>query len=383
MRIVIYTFEFLPFSGGIATYCHELACGLSALGHHVTVVAPGSEQFKLGESPYRIEWIRSSRARVFLMVNGVRTLRRTVKSHRPDVVLATDQYALISLSLFGASIRVTSVPIIHGSEILRHSNDLTLLRRIVAWNMKRFYGDRSLVICVSAYSRSLFLSKFAIVANRVVVVHNGMKDRFNPDIDRGDQVRRQWRILESTTVLLTLARLVPRKGQDVIIRALSRVIEKHGEIVYMCAGTGSYKETLVRLAHDHGVQNHVIFTGRVPEEQKYSYYNACDLFVMVSRQHENAVEGFGLSFLEAWHASKPVLGGRHGGVPEVIEDGVDGRLVDADCVESVADVIVSMVRAPSELREMGRRGHEKAHMRFTEIAMATLVVNSLRERIDY
>ena len=381
MKIAIYTFEFLPFSGGIATYCHELACGLSAHGHDVTVVAPGPERSDLGELPYEIEWIRTSQVRVALMLNGIRALRRIVKNQRPHVVLATNQYALISLSLFGALIRVVSVPIIHGSEVLSHSSHQTLPRRIVAWNMRRFYSDMSLVICVSSYVRCLFLSKFAIMAEGVVVVHNGMRDRFNPDIDRGDHVRKRWSIPRSTTVLLTLARLVPRKGQDVIIRALPRVIEKHGEVVYMCAGTGSYKETLERLAHDHGVQNRVIFPGRVPEDKKYSYYDACDLFVMPSRQHENTVEGFGLTFLEAWHASKPVLGGRHGGVPEVIEDGIDGTLVNPDCVESVADAIVSLLGAPSKLREMGRRGNEKARMRFTDTAMATLVVNSVRERI--
>ena len=378
MRIVIYTFEFLPFSGGIATYCHELARGLSTIGHEVTVVAPQVGKIEIRRIPYSVVWIPKSRGRVSLMISGIRTLRSVVQRGVPNAILVTNQYALISVAVFGAFVRKMCVPILHGSEILKHSNAQTIVRRMLSWRMGVFYAGRHLTICVSDFTKRLFLRKFHVPENRVFVVYNGMKDEFGTDTSSASHVRRQWNATEETTVLLTLARLVPRKGQDTVIRALPRIVTQRPDVLYVCAGDGPYGDELRKLAVELGVQDYVVFSGHVPEEEKHSYYAACDLFVMVSRQHAETVEGFGLSFLEAWHASKPVLGGCHGGVVEVIEEGVDGVLVDPLSVEAVAEAILSLVSDRAKMKEMGARGNMKAVATYSDTAMASLVAQSLR-----
>lgn len=382
MRIVMYTFEFLPFKGGIATYCHELACGLSTLGHTVTVVAPRSGNLNGEGLPYDVEWIGRNHGTFSSMVNGAVILRRVVARDVPDVVLVTQQYALIALAIFGGAMRSPTVPILHGSEILSQGAGGSLARRALAMFMKRFYDQCSRVICVSAYARELVVGTFGVRPGLAVVVHNGMRDRFDRDLDRGDEVRTRWGIGPHARVLLTLARLVPRKGQDTVIRALPKVIEKHPDVVYLCAGTGPYRDALVRLATEHGVQRHVVFAGGVEEREKYAYYDACDVFVMPSRQEGSSVEGFGLSFLEAWHAGKAVLGGAHGGVVEVIENGVDGVVVDPSRFEEVADAVLSLFARPCELREMGARGRVKARTRFTDTVMAEGVAAVLGPVVD-
>ena len=373
MKIIIYTFEFLPFSGGIATYCHELARGLKTSGYDVTVVALRSARMDQNTVSYRVNWIDETRVRVVSMFKGIVELRRAIRRARPDVVLVTNQYALISAAIFGWMVRATWVPVVHGSEVLKHTRG-NLLRRMLGSQMRRFYRSVVGVICVSHFTRRLFLSEFDVLPERVFVVHNGMKDEYRPDVDRGAEIRRKWNIPTRAHVLLTLARLVPRKGQDVVIRALPKILEQNPEVVYLCAGTGPYGPELERLAIECGVAQQVIFTGRVAEQEKYSFYDACDLFVMLSRQDGDTVEGFGLTFLEAWHASKAVLGGRHGGVVEVIEDGVDGILVEPDDVDCVSRRVVALIGAPSRLSEMGKRGREKARTRFSDTTMANLVV---------
>ena len=154
------------------------------------------------------------------------------------------------------------------------------------------------------------------------------------------------------------------------------VIEEHRDVVYIIAGSGHYQEDLAALAVEHGVSRHVIFTGRVDnDEGKYAYYDACDLFVMPSR-----FEAFGLSFLEAWHAAKPVLGGNRGGSTEIIEDGFDGVIVDPDDVLAVGRTICNLMRDPARLRQMGRRGRVKARQRFGTAAMADNIVGALGDR---
>ena len=377
MRIAIYTLEFLPFSGGIATYCYELACGLCLGGHEVTVVAPKTGDVELAGSSFNIEWIWTHNMRPVLMLRGIKRLRRVVAYFRPDVLLVMHQYALMSVSVLRHISGPRIVPIIHGSKVLRHNNRRNLIEHLLAYQMKCFYRGRDLIICGSYYARSLLLDAFPVPPKNVIVVYNGMKNRFNPRVHRGDGVRQRWNISSTYRVLLTIARLVPRKGQDVVIRALPRIIDKYPEIVYICAGIGPYKTTLTRLTIDHGVSDHVIFPGRISDSEKYAYYDACDVFVMPSRKEGATVEGFGLSFLEAWHTSKPVLGGRHGGVIEVVEDGVDGIIVDPEDVGAVADAILSLVSAPSMLKEMGRRGHAKTRNKFSDVIMADQFVNAL------
>ena len=90
-------------------------------------------------------------------------------------------------------------------------------------------------------------------------------------------------------------------------------------------------------------------------------------------------EAFGLSFLESWHAAKAVLGGNRGGPTEIIEDGVDGVIVDPDDVNSVADSIVQLIQKPERLEEMGRRGRVKAMQKFSRTAMAEQLVRAILE----
>jgi phosphatidylinositol alpha-1,6-mannosyltransferase len=149
-------------------------------------------------------------------------------------------------------------------------------------------------------------------------------------------------------------------------------------VVYICAGTGDYRDSLELLASELGVADHVIFPGRVEEEEKYLYYAACDMFVMPSREDGDGVEGFGLSFLEAWHASKPVLGSTHGGVVEVIEDGVDGVAVDPHDVDLIASTINGLLNDPALLMRMGDAGQLKAKSRFTDVAMAQGVISAIK-----
>ena len=377
MRILLYTLEFIPFSGGIATYCYELACGLASRGHEVFVVAPESDEIATSELPFNVAWTRQFAARSLLILESVRTVRRVVVRFRPDVLLVTDQYALIGASVFGRLLRLKSVPIVHGSEILRHGRGETLIRRLLAARMQRFYQSRDLTICVSNYTRTLFMETFVVNSTKAEVVHNGMKNRYDAELHRGGLVRDRWDIRRTSFVLLTLARLVPRKGQDVVIKALPSVVAKCPDVVYLCAGSGPYQRALSDLAMEQGVSDNVIFSGQVTDAEKYAYYDACDLFVMPSRRDGQTVEGFGLSFLEAWHASKPVLGGRHGGVVELVEDGVDGVIVDPEAPDAVASAITSLIGAPSKLQEMGHRGHVKANDRYSDVIMADRVVDAL------
>jgi phosphatidylinositol alpha-1,6-mannosyltransferase len=115
-----------------------------------------------------------------------------------------------------------------------------------------------------------------------------------------------------------------------------------------------------------GVSDRVIFAGPVADEELPAYYNACDVFVMPSRQFEGreGVEGFGIVFLEASACAKPVIGGRSGGVNEAITDGVSGLLVDPLDVKALADAVVGLLLDPDRTRRLGMQGRKRVEQEF-------------------
>ena len=149
---------------------------------------------------------------------------------------------------------------------------------------------------------------------------------------------------EGKRVLLTVGRVVPRKGMDTIIRALPSLIETFPDLHYLLVGRGEYRATLEALAAELGVSDHVTFVGSVADGELVEHYRLCDLFVMPNRELPNHdTEGFGLVFLEANACGKPVIGGRAGGVVEAVRDGENGLLVNGDDVADVSRAIASVL----------------------------------------
>ncbi len=161
---------------------------------------------------------------------------------------------------------------------------------------------------------------------------------------------------------MTIARLVERKGIEVVIRAMPRVLEAVPDAIYLVVGTGPQRGKLERLASESGLEGRVVFVGRVSDEELLYYYGACDLFVLLSRTlaDKGEMEGFGIVFLEAGACGKPVIGGKGGGTSEAIEDGVTGLLVDPLDVNEIAGTIVRVLVDGELARRLGENGRKRA-----------------------
>jgi phosphatidylinositol alpha-1,6-mannosyltransferase len=160
-------------------------------------------------------------------------------------------------------------------------------------------------------------------------------------------------------VILTLGRLVDRKGQDTVIRAMPKIIAEVPEAVYIIGGRGPYEKNLRNLAEECGMSSHVIFLGFVPNEQVPDLFSICDVFAMINRDTDvQGPEGFGMVFTEASAAGRPVVGGKSGGTGDSIIDGVTGYRVDPLNVERVAEHIVRILK-DDELRDsLGKQGRQ-------------------------
>jgi phosphatidylinositol alpha-1,6-mannosyltransferase len=176
---------------------------------------------------------------------------------------------------------------------------------------------------------------------------------------------RQRHNLGRSPVLLTVGRLQRRKGQDMAIQALPRIMKKFPDVKYMIVGSGEEYASLQRLAQDVGVRDRVIFVGRIADGEQAAYYAACDVFLMPNRQIGEDIEGFGIVFLEAGAAGKPVIGGTSGGTGEAILDEVTGLRVNGENIQEIATAVVELLANPAKARAMGECGRRRVETEFS------------------
>ncbi|MEU8769849.1 glycosyltransferase family 4 protein [Streptomyces griseus] len=164
--------------------------------------------------------------------------------------------------------------------------------------------------------------------------------------------------LGARPVILCAARLVPRKGQDTLIRALPAVLRSVPDAVLLLTGDGPYARTLRRLAADTGVADAVVLAGGRPHPEMPQHYAAADVFAMPCRTRRGGleVEGLGIVFLEAAAAGLPVLVGDSGGAPDTVRDGETGHLVDGRDTAAVAERLVALLRDRAAAAAMGEKG---------------------------
>jgi hypothetical protein len=176
--------------------------------------------------------------------------------------------------------------------------------------------------------------------------------------------------------VLYVGRLEQRKGILDLFAAIPSVLARHPNTRFVIAGADNSHADGFQARHGADYPTYfarhypqarpaVTFLGHVTEETLQSLYQQCDLFVAPS-----LYESFGLIYLEAMNYAKPVVGCRAGGIPEVVEDGVTGRLVDPEAPAQLAEAIAALLAAPQSLHELGMAGRARLVSRFSYLAMA-------------
>jgi phosphatidyl-myo-inositol dimannoside synthase len=181
-------------------------------------------------------------------------------------------------------------------------------------------------------------------------------DAYHPDVD-GSAVRARLGLADRP-VVVCVSRLVPRKGQDVLIRALPAIRRRIPGAALLLVGGGPDRARLTRLARDAGVAGDVVLTGTVPHAELPAHYAAGDVFAMPCRTRNRGldVEGLGIVYLEASATGLPVVCGDSGGAPDAVREGETGHVVPGRDVAAVADRVADLLADPQKARRMGAAG---------------------------
>jgi phosphatidyl-myo-inositol dimannoside synthase len=363
-RTLVVTNDFPPRNGGIQSYLHALATRLPE--DDLVVYAPAWEGAREFDAAQPFPVVRHPSSLMLPVPAVARRAKEVLRAEGCDTVWfgAAAPLALLAPTLreAGAERVIAST---HGHE--------------VGWSMlpgarqalRRIGSTTDVVTFVSKYTRSRFAAAFGAMAALEHLPSGVDTEQFRPDSAARKEIRTRYGLGDRPTAVC-VSRLWPRKGQDMLIRALPAIRDRVPEAALLLVGGGPYEDRLRTLAGRLGVAEHVIFTGRVPWEELPAHYVAGDVFAMPCRTHGRGldVEGLGIVYLEASASGLPVVAGDSGGAPETVLDGVTGNVVDGRDLPAITTKIADLLANPTWATEMGEAGRRwvSRHWRWEDIA---------------
>ena len=353
-KTLIVTNDFPPRPGGIQTFVHNMAVRMPAekIVVYASTWRDGREVARFdAEQPFQVVRDRTT---MLLPTPGV--TRRAAEILRAEGCGSVWYGAAAPLGLTAPALRRAGADrllgMTHGHEAAwaQLPASRQLLRRIGA-------GTDTLTY-LGEYTRSRIASAVGPeAAARMAQVPPGVDEKmFHPD-SGGAEVRARLG-LSSRPVIVCVSRLVPRKGQDTLIRALPRVLAAEPDTVLLIVGDGPYRSDLERLAGETGVATSVRFTGAVPWAELPAHYGAGDVYAMPCRTRRGGldVEGLGIVYLEASATGLPVVAGDSGGAPDAVLEGETGYVVPGRDLDQLADRLVTLLQDPALRARLGERG---------------------------
>lgn len=250
----------------------------------------------------------------------------------------------------------------YGGETSYYSKNLSISNI-----MKSVLRNADLIITNSNYTKKEFQS-LCPENSRIDILMPGVDTNiFKPE--NKDERLIKIHYLKNKKVLLTVSRLVKRKGHDYVLTALAEIIKTYPNIVYIICGKGPEKENLKKIVKNLKLEDNVILAGYISDEELPKYYNLCDIYIMVNREIKGdwktePVEGFGISFIEASACAKPVIAGKSGGTEDAVVHEETGLLVKPDNEQEIKDAILRLINDENYAVEMGRRGRERVEKEF-------------------
>ncbi len=382
-RVLLITNDFPPRPGGIESYLRDFVACLAP--EDVTVLASSrgiaSEELKAydGSQPYRV--VRLPDRIMLPLPHVLRAALEIIRREHIETVWfgAAAPMGLLAPALRRAGVR-RIVATTHGHE--------------VGWSMVpgarrclRIIGNSvDVVTYISAYTRHRIAAAFGPQAAFERLPSAVDVDRFQPDTHSRKWVRQRHGLDSGVPLVVCISRLVTRKGQDSLIKALPLIAAEVPDVRLMIVGVGGRRKALEELAEKVQLPNgkpartQVIFTGAVDAEHLPAYYAAGDVFAMPARTRGGGldVEGLGIVYLEAQAAGVPVIAGNSGGAPETIVDGETGYIVDGRNIRQLAERITGLLLDPAHSRKMREAGRRHVSENWTWDVMGAQLRSILR-----
>ena len=354
--ILLLTNDFGPRAGGIETFI----IGLLERMPRGEVIVYTSKQ--IGSESFDQKWlenfgvkvIRDSSKILLPTPRVIRAVRRVIKQSKVEKIWFG---AAAPLAISARFLRVGNVKKIvalsHGHEVW--------WSKVFPFNfaMKEISRSVDVLTFLGDYTGSVIKRNFKDRAKLVKIAPGIDISHFKPERSPSkiNAVRSELKI-GSEPLILSVGRLVHRKGQDKLITAMPKILAKRPDAKLLLIGQGPRKAKLDSLVAKYGIADSVKFLGSIAYTDLPKYLNAADLFVMPSRSRLMGleVEGLGIVYLEASACALPVIAGSSGGAPDALIDGRTGYVVDGRDIDQIANRVLSLIDNPKQAEEMGKAG---------------------------
>jgi glycosyltransferase involved in cell wall biosynthesis len=397
MRILHVTHQYRPVTGGAEQHITDQSEELAKRGHHVDVYTSGSSDYRTwrrdanlasierlnGVGVYRFASIKRGKYTWKALDLGLRGYwRRKSACYTPLIVIGNGP---ISLPMAWALLRRgRRYDLIHVNSL--HYAPVFFVHRIARWLRVPFavtpfvhmdqpsvfdvefqiaiLRDADLVLTMTALEKDYLIAR-GVRPERITVAGVGLHLDQQPQTDR-DACRRRLDLPDDAFVLLFMARKERYKGLHTVLAACD-LLQRECPKLYLIAA-GMETEDSRKLRQQYAGLPRIIYWEHIDARRKADAFNACDVFALPS-----VGESFGIVYIEAWASKKPVIGAASGAMPALINDGVDGLLVEPDNAADTADKISRLYHDPALCRCMGVAGQAKVKARYTVKRIADIV----------
>ena len=352
-KVLLVTNDLGPRAGGIETFILGLIEGLPK---NSLVIYTSSQN---GQAPFDAQLLEKFgaiviRDRAKILLPTPRSTRKAVRILKQYKIQNVWFGAAAPLGFMASQLRnggaTNIVALSHGHEVWWAK--IPVLKQI----LQKIIKDIDKLGYLGEFTKNE-ISKATTEVNKLVQIAPGIDtNHFQPKKPNPNLVSKYQ--LEGRRVIVCVARLVHRKGQDQLIKALPDILKKYPDAILLIVGQGPIEQMLRNSARQLEVTHKVIFTGRVPHADLADYISLGEVFAMPvrSRFYGFEVEGLGIAYLEASACGLPVVVGKSGGAVDAVIDQVTGLLVDGKNINEITDAICRLLADPAKAQAMGQAG---------------------------
>lgn len=348
----------------LGLFIHQQAKYIAKEGHDVNVIVMRTKNDKLkeyidGVEINKVANINSQKliSGFLFLIKSLKKLYQLNKKEKLDLVIENFLGVnTIIIGLFLRSMNKKYIVISHGTswELPKKNKINNLIIKLAL-----FFPDK--IVCVSRKTKELLSHNTN--KKKLVIINNGMDPDYLIPSKSKEQFKRELGI-RNELIMLSVSHLVKKKGIDAIIKSLPNIIKKYPKLRYFIVGEGNEKERLQKIASLLNLEENIKFVGRKVGRELANYYNICDLFVLMSRDLKDAIESFGIVYIEASYFKKPVIAGKSGGTKDAIVDGKTGYLVEYNDVKKLEKTILLLLKNKKLRNKLGEAGRQRVLKEF-------------------
>jgi phosphatidylinositol alpha-1,6-mannosyltransferase len=365
MKSLFIINDFPPILGGQSNYYFNL-CGAFPKGE-LTILAPRCQGYQSFDQNHYLPIIRRNYLIQIPVVEKICKIllpffyslpiikREKITCIHCGHVLSTGVIGLV----FKKFLKIPYIVYTHSADILEYQK-YGLIKKLLQSILKH----AARVSCNSQFTFDKLLD-LGVAKDKIKLIYPKTDlQRFDPSsVETASIVSRYH--LAAKKVILSINRLIERKGNDVMIKAMPDILKEIPNAIYVIGGSGYYEGKLKEIVKELDLEKAVIFVNNLSDEDVIKFYKVCEVFVMISRTiKEEDTEGFGVVFLEANACGKPVIGGRSGGIPEAVVDGYSGLLVDPLNVNEITRAVVRLCQEEQYAVLLGQQGKKRVQEQF-------------------